>query len=296
MKPVWLVAAAGIFLPLALCAQPVIKPKLACIGDSITEGSGLSDPASQSYPAKLGRLLAPTHNVRNFGVSGTTLLSKGDMPYVKQSQYKASLAWNPDLVIIMLGSNDAKPQNWRYGTNYISDYLALIASYTSLTSHPSIYLCTPCPGYGAGAYSINPGVIHTNIVPAIHEISLDTGWPLIDVHNIMAGHPEWFPDLIHPNSAGATAMATGICASLVDPSGDDGLLTLHLRAAAPGRVHLSWPVDGLVFVLQECKHMDLTTNVWTVVDKPAVNDGASISVSNLSPGVLRFYRLRRAGW
>ena len=139
-----------LLLSCVIRAQTPAKPKVACVGDSITEGSGLPDPSTQSYPAKLGRLLATTHTVRNFGVSGTTLLTNGDMPYVRQSQYTASKTFNPDIVLIMLGSNDAKPQNWRYGTNFMSDYLALIGSYTALTSKPAIYLCTPCPGYGSG--------------------------------------------------------------------------------------------------------------------------------------------------
>ena len=181
-----------LLLPSELRGQTPAKPKVACVGDSITEGSGLPDPSTQSYPAKLGRLLATTHTLRNFGVSGTTLLTNGDMPYVRQSQYTASKTFNPDIVLIMLGSNDAKPQNWRYGTNFMSDYLALIGSYTALTSKPAIYLCTPCPGYGSGAYEIRPGTVQTNIVPAVRELSRQTGLPLIDVNTFMSGHPEWF--------------------------------------------------------------------------------------------------------
>jgi len=58
--------------------------KIACVGDSITEGSGLTSPATQSYPARLQRLLGTNYNVRNFGVSGRTLLKQGDFPYWKE--------------------------------------------------------------------------------------------------------------------------------------------------------------------------------------------------------------------
>lgn len=66
------------FSLLSLTAAPI---KIACAGDSITEGAGLSNPSTQSYPARLQKLLGTNYNVRNFGGSGRTLLKKGDFPY-----------------------------------------------------------------------------------------------------------------------------------------------------------------------------------------------------------------------
>ena len=124
--------------------------KVACIGDSITAGSFLANPALESYPAKLQRLLGAEYEVRNYGVSGRTLLRKGDYPYWVESAFTQSHDWSPDLVTIMLGTNDGKPYNWRYGTNFLTDYTDLIASYTNLSSHPRILICTPCPVFGTG--------------------------------------------------------------------------------------------------------------------------------------------------
>src|SRR5262245_57930852 len=106
------------FSLLSVSAAPI---KIACVGDSITEGAGLSNPSTQSYPARLQKLLGTNYNVRNFGVSGRTLLKKGDFPYWKEAAYTNSHTLNPDIVIIQLGTNDSKPQNWRYGTNFVAD-------------------------------------------------------------------------------------------------------------------------------------------------------------------------------
>src|SRR5438270_834071 len=82
--------------------------KVACVGDSITQGSGLQE---NTYPLQLQRMLGSNYEVRNFGVGGATLLEQGDKPYIQQKLYQDSLAFQPDVVVIMLGTNDSKPQN-----------------------------------------------------------------------------------------------------------------------------------------------------------------------------------------
>ena len=39
---------------------------------------GIADKAKDSYPAQLGQMLGEGYDVRNFGVSGRTMLRKGD--------------------------------------------------------------------------------------------------------------------------------------------------------------------------------------------------------------------------
>src|SRR5690348_3809700 len=98
-----------------------VQLKIACIGDSITMGSGLANPAVESYPGRLQRLLGTNYVVRNYGLSGRTLLKEGDFPYWTESAFTQSKNWAPDIVIIQLGTNDSKPQNWKYGTNFVSE-------------------------------------------------------------------------------------------------------------------------------------------------------------------------------
>src|SRR5687768_14105445 len=88
--------------------------RVACVGDSITYGAGVSNRDRNCYPAVLQRLLGDGHDVRNFGVSGTTVLAKGDNPYTLQKVYQQAREFKPHVVVIALGTNDTKPQNWKH--------------------------------------------------------------------------------------------------------------------------------------------------------------------------------------
>ena len=116
--------------------------KVACVGDSITQLSG--------WPDKFGAKLGAGYAVANDGLAGTTLLKNGDNPYWKTTQYTQSHTSNPDIVIIMLGTNDSKPFNWpAHKGEFVGDYEALIDTYAALPSHPRIYLSL-CPPAGRG--------------------------------------------------------------------------------------------------------------------------------------------------
>lgn len=79
-------------LPLPATAQEKIK--VACIGNSVTYGYGHKEPGSTSYPTQLQQMLGDKYEVRNFGHSGATLLSKGHRPYINLHEYKAALAFS----------------------------------------------------------------------------------------------------------------------------------------------------------------------------------------------------------
>lgn len=268
--------------------------KIACVGDSITEGAGLSSPGTQSYPARLQRLLGTNYVVKNYGVSGRTLLKQGDFPYWKEAFFKQSHDFYPDIVIIQLGTNDSKPQNWRYSTNFVADYEELIAGYSILTNAPQVYLCTPCPVYASGAYDIRPGVIATNIVPMVRELSQRLSLPLIDLHTRLAGHSEWFPDTVHPNSRGMTAMAA-IMFSALEPEDAKPERVLTMRPLSPTRITLSWPSQWGSLVPQYANAINGTNSTWTVLDTaiPYSNSADLIQLTNASTGAPKFFRLWR---
>src|SRR5262245_38214685 len=113
-------------------SSTAVAAKIACVGDSITYGYGLGNPSTESYPARLQAALGAAHMVQNFGVSGTTLLKKGDAPYWNTAQFGTSGSFGPDVVVIMLGTNDAKPQNWSRKAEFSADYQELVQHYRAL--------------------------------------------------------------------------------------------------------------------------------------------------------------------
>jgi lysophospholipase L1-like esterase len=105
--------------------------KVACVGDSITAGYALTNPWADSYPSQLATILGSGYNVGNFGLSGATVQKRSDYTYWNTSQYRNSLRFKPNVVVIMLGTNDSKPWNWN-SAKFNADYKALIAQYQGL--------------------------------------------------------------------------------------------------------------------------------------------------------------------
>src|SRR3954471_22367166 len=119
--------------------------RVACVGDSITAGSGLKNKGVEAYPSQLDNMLGDGWAVSNFGVSGATMLNKGDRPYTKQKAYRDALEPEPDVIVIMLGTNDSKPQNWRHKGEVAGDAKTLIAGFAALPSMPKPYIAHPVP-------------------------------------------------------------------------------------------------------------------------------------------------------
>lgn len=180
--------------------------RVACVGDSITFGAGIKNREQNSYPAQLQALLGSRYEVRNFGVSGRTLLKKGDFPYWSEKAYQQALQFNPDVVVIKLGTNDSKPQNWQYKNEFAGDYKALIASFKALPSHPRILVCLPVPAFKL-MWGITPEVIANEQLPILREVASQTGSEVIDLYTPHLDKGSWFPDNIHPNATGAGSMA-----------------------------------------------------------------------------------------
>ena len=114
---------------------------VACVGDSITWGDGIPDQSYNSYPAQLARILQEVDNkweTQNFGVSGATLMRNGRKPYVVQLPFIRALASEPEVVVIMLGTNDCVAARSTIERHFIPDYLALIDAFAELPSHPKI--------------------------------------------------------------------------------------------------------------------------------------------------------------
>lgn len=200
-------------MPLACADKDTGKIRVACMGDSITYGAKLDDREAECYPAQLGRLLGPGYRVRNFGENGATLLNKGDKPYIKERAYKLAKEFEPNIIIILLGANDAKLWNWEHESDFISDYKTMIKELSALESKPKIWLCTPVPAYPRN-YGIDDERIKTAVVPKVEAIATDCGLPIIDLYKALSDKPKLFPDKVHPNAAGAALLARTVYQAL----------------------------------------------------------------------------------
>lgn len=186
------------------------KIKVACVGNSITYGAFIPNREKNSYPAQLQQYLGENYQVKNFGVSGSTLLSKGDYPYASTDAYKESLNFNPDIVFIKLGTNDSKPQNRKFlSSDYKTDYLELIRSYQKLASKPRIVLLTPVRCFLEGDNGISNKVMQEQITPVIKEIAYEQNLEIVNLYNLFGDKCDKsiLPDCLHPSSIGAGEMA-----------------------------------------------------------------------------------------
>lgn len=187
--------------------------RIACVGDSITWGAGVENREQNNYPAVLQQILGLGYDVRNLGVSGATLLKRGDLPYWNQREFQESSAMRPHAVMIKLGTNDSKPQNWKYRADFSRDAFALVRHFLRLPSSPLVYLCTPVPVV-RGDWGINGEVVEQEVVPQLRRVAADVGVALVDLFVKLSGVPEHFPDGVHPNAAGAALIAGTVADAL----------------------------------------------------------------------------------
>lgn len=180
--------------------------RIACVGDSITNGAGIEDKARNNYPAQLQALLGEAYEVRNFGVNGATLLKKGNKPYWEQPAFEAAKAFQPHIVVIKLGTNDSKSRNWTHRAEFKADYLELIATFRQLESRPTVVICYPVPVFKK-RFGITNEVVHGEVIPVIGEVAKNTGVPLVDLYAALEGKGALFPDGVHPNAEGAGLIA-----------------------------------------------------------------------------------------
>ena len=199
----------------------------ACIGNSITDGSGIFMRDLFGYPAQLQKKLGSGYYVKNFGVGARTMLNHGDYPYMNEQAWRDALGFQPDIAIIKLGTNDSKPKNCKYSQEFRHDMQQMIDSLKALPSHPQIYLATPIPACSELGTILEP-VIANEICPIIKEKAKENKCHLIDLHTLYKPTEGILQkDGIHPTTKGAGYLADiireNITANLPVPPGTSGI-------------------------------------------------------------------------
>ena len=194
------------------------RVRMAMMGNSITYGAGLTSPSTECYPARLSEMLSEiygdTCEIRNFGVSGRTMMRSAENPLWKESQFINALKFVPDICLILLGTNDSKPYRWAaWGDEFQTDYLAMIDTFKFRNPNTRFIVCYPPPIWEGHPYgttfddSHNDSIVVNCIIPVIDTVAKRTGAVLIDFHTPFTDSLQLFPDKLHPNAEGQRIMA-----------------------------------------------------------------------------------------
>ena len=216
-----------VLLPLLATAQEKIK--VACIGNSVTYGMTHKNPAETSYPTQLQQMLGEGYEVRNFGHSGATLLSKGHRPYINLPEYTAALEFAPDIAVIHLGLNDTDPRNWpNYRDEFYGDYMNIIKALRDKNPEVEVYVCHMTPIFHwHRRFKSGTRDWYRQIQDVIKDIAEDGGFELIDLSRYLYNRPDLMPDALHPNEQGATIIARQVYSAITDDFGGLSLPAIY---------------------------------------------------------------------
>lgn len=201
------------------------KIKVATIGDSITYGAGALNGAGKldpmlTYPVQLAQLLGSEFDLRNFGIAGRHMID-GLVCFAEEPEYQASLDFAPDVVFIMLGTNDIKGDVWTgddAAERYVAHYETMISDYRRINPAVEIFVMT-----SPYLYMEHPNLsgerLKEIIIPLQRQIAEDNNCHLIDIFTVTTGKPELFPDTIHPNAEGYKLLADTVYEAMLSDLG-----------------------------------------------------------------------------
>jgi lysophospholipase L1-like esterase len=182
-----------------LATQESSPVRVACVGDSITEGTG--------YTVELWRLLGSNYVVGDFGVGGATVSLNSGNSYLNSTAFQVAKDFQPHIVIVMLGTNDAQLNLNQTNQEFLSDYAPLVTEIKSFTSKPEAWIVKPPPVFPNDS-DLDPEFYRQNVIPSISQVANQMNLRLIDVYTPLSSHQEYFlEDGGHPNVEGAQAIA-----------------------------------------------------------------------------------------
>lgn len=201
------------------------KIKVACIGNSITYGTGVKERELHAYPVVLQRMLGEKYDVQNFGKPGATLLNKGHRPYTQQQEYKDALQFAADVVVIHLGINDTDPRNWpNHQDEFLNDYKELVSQFRKANPKARILVSQLTPlSHRHWRFESGTRDWHAEIQQAIELLAKTDDVQLIDLHTPLYPFPHLIEDAVHPNAEGAAIIAKTVYENI---TGDFGGLSL----------------------------------------------------------------------
>ena len=186
--------------------------KIAAVGDSLTYGYGLENRQQDAYPSILLELLGSHYQVANYGLSGRSLLSTSDYPYLKEKNAQQSLESDADIVIIMIGSNDSRAAYWNK-EQFIKEYRDFVKGYIKLPSQPDVFIVAP-PYVPTSRFGLNNEVIRDEIQQIVEDVAAELGVHFINLYPVTEGHPEYYSDGLHLTPLGKRKIEKAIFSAL----------------------------------------------------------------------------------
>ena len=191
------------------------RPRIVCIGDSLTYGSGVRETReTDAWPQVLERKLDGAYEVLNYGISGATAQKSGDYPY-NSKLWRQAKRCRGQIYILMLGSNDTKPQNWN--AEGVADQLGQrVRELKRIPSAETVYLMIPPPVYKLSeedeyaVYNIDGDRIRDELQDIVRNVAEENDVALIDLFTLLDGHPEYMVDGAHPGLEGNEIIAEHI--------------------------------------------------------------------------------------
>lgn len=208
------------------CAAQADPAKIACVGDSITFGSGLK-PGDARYPQVLATLMGPDFEVKGFGNPGKTA---GDYPgqtgrwYGSTKEHQQALNFKADIYISNLGINDTG--RWWDPKLFSQGYDNLFKAWKSASPKAQFFAWGLLgPDYrGPLGKKAFPGNCYPDVrtysksdngsaanrreaEKLIVAIARKHKAALFDALHPLSDHPEWYVDGLHPTAEGAKRIA-----------------------------------------------------------------------------------------
>ena len=189
------------------------------MGDSIThrQADKINPPFELQWRVDSG--LYGEFMVRNYGVDGSGYIHNGILPYNSTAAYADVLAWHPDIIFLMLGTNDLKVDNCDAAgpDGFERDMRKLIRTLRSLPTQPTVFLSMPPPlrvefrGIAQSRLASLVLPIESRVYQELAEANDHGCAPgavhVLNLQSVLSAQEDLGSDGIHPNDQGRQLIA-----------------------------------------------------------------------------------------